>query len=143
MATYKLTPNEPDPLTGLTNSLIGWHFVEAEATDAIEGAKRLQGAGYSWDIHPDPDDVALIRMTVTKPPTAETIIVHESDWFTLDGQFVRVLPDSEVAVDYTVEVYEPPAPPALGAPPTPPIAVRSPPGLPPPPDAVMTPPPEG
>jgi hypothetical protein len=127
MATYKLTPNQPDPLTGLTNSFIGWHFIEAEATDAIEGAKRLQGAGYYWDIHPDPDNVALIRMTITQPPTGGTIQVHESDWFTLDGQFVRVLLDLEVTTDYAVEIYVPPAPPDLAAPPPPPVAVSSPP----------------
>jgi len=129
MATYKLTPNQPDPLTGLVNSLIGWHFIEEETVDVIEGAKRLQGAGYTWDIHPDPDNLALIRMAVTQPPTAGTIHVHESDWFTLDGQFVRVLLDSEAAIDYTVEVYEPPAPPDLNAPPPPPIHVSSPPEM--------------
>lgn len=108
MATKKLTPNNTDLLTGFANPVIGWHFTADTALDVFEGARTIQWAGWTWDIHPSPDNPGYQRMTITpvdQQPNTVPIFVDNGQWFCLDGKFIVILDGADVAAHYTVEPY--------------------------------------
>jgi hypothetical protein len=154
---YTLTPNSPDPYTGLANTYVGWHFVQAELASCLQAASWLQNyQGWSYHLAADPDNSQLQRLSLTsmlgnvEGSMMVTMIVTDTQWFVCDRGYVTVLDDDDVTNNYEVAAYTlpdppapptPPAPPAFGLPPSADITVipvRVAPPAPPPP---MFPPP--
>lgn len=133
--TYTLTPNNPDPYTGLQNAYVGWHFIDGE--DINTTLKWLK-ANTGWDYHvfAHPDDPAAQRLSLTKAignvetGTLVQFLVDETQWFTYDNGFINVLDDDDVTAGYTVADYILPDPPPVETPPPPPAM-----GMPPQPDS--------
>ena len=103
MATYTLTPNTPDPVTNLSNPLLGWHFTGSTFADVYEGMEVVRATGWLPIVEADPLDESnrLWRMQLTKGGFPAQI-VHDTDWFATDGVFVRILNQEDVAANYTV-----------------------------------------
>ena len=108
MTTYKLTPNAPSPLTGFITPIIGWHFSAPTALDVFEGTRFIQRAGWTWDIHPDPDDEGLQRLSITPKVSRPNVVplqVKNTQWFCLDGKEIVILDNAIVESDYQVEEF--------------------------------------
>jgi hypothetical protein len=104
MATWILTPNEPDPITGLLPSVLGWKFTGATVPDVFEGANTVWLAGWMPQIHPvdaSGEFPPLWQVDFVKGGAA-TVVCLDTQWFTFDGQHVGVLDDATVQAKYTV-----------------------------------------
>lgn len=116
MGTSVLTPNNPDPITGLKNSIIGWHFVGASVMDVLLGCNTIYLAtNRVWypGIQPVPTDQSnppLWQIIFTKDGN-QPIIVSDTQWFAFDGQHIWVFDESTVKDDYTITAWTPPDPP--------------------------------
>ena len=108
MATYKLTPSTQNPVTGFITPIIGWHFSSSTPLDVFEGARVIQRAGWTWDIHPDPEDEGLQRLSITPKvsrPNTVPLQVRNTQWFGLDGKEIVILDAADVDANYTVEEF--------------------------------------
>lgn len=128
-----LTPNAPDPITGLTTPVVGWHASAATLAEVFEGCNVVHAGGWVWEIGPDPQSTssppqwqlvfrnqqvipAVAMGAAAAGSTVLVVVVKNTDWFTFDGIHMRVLTDAEVTADWTVAPYTLPAPPAAPAP---------------------------
>jgi hypothetical protein len=121
MATYKLTPQIGHPVTGFKNSVIGWQFSFSgnKIQDFIEGVRTIQRAGWTWDIHPNPDNRKQQRIVITpteERPNIVPILVTNNQWFAMDGNNIEVLDAQDVSENYTVERIELPPEPVVPEP---------------------------
>lgn len=115
MASWLLTPNTADPLTGLQNALMGWHFVGASALDVFTSFAYLVRAGWDYQLFKDPDNPALQRLSMVKAVGAANVPVQfvamDTDWYGLDDHgMVHVLSEPVVTQRFTVAAYTPPGP---------------------------------
>jgi hypothetical protein len=104
MATWILTPNNPDPLTGLVEPVEGWHFTGTTVGDVFEGANTVFRAGWLPMLHP-------VQPATQFPPLWQvdfikggmaTVTCLDTQWFTFDGKHVEVLAETDVSTNYTV-----------------------------------------
>jgi hypothetical protein len=128
---------EVDPLTGMQNSYIGWHFTMTEALDVL-GAMIWLKTQTTWDysICANPDNPSLIRLSLTGPignvqidpanPTAGVmvqVIVDDTDYFVYEQGVFTAITAADAAANYDVEAYTLPTPPPPPDPPPPPPAM--------------------
>jgi len=106
VTTYQLTPTIPNPVTGLSASVLGWHFTGSTFADVYEGMEIVRAIGWLPIVEADPSDTTntLWRMQLTKNGFPAQV-VHDTDWFATDGVFVRVIPQATVTADYTTTAY--------------------------------------
>ncbi|OBI98077.1 hypothetical protein [Mycobacterium sp. 1465703.0] len=103
MTTWELTPNDPNPLTGFANPVIGWHVTLATALDVLEGCNTIFAAGWASQLGPlatsDPA-TPIWELVVNKGKVQ--VVVKDTDWFVFDGQNVWAIAESDVTAGYTV-----------------------------------------
>jgi hypothetical protein len=112
VTTYLLTPNSPDPLTGLTSSVVGWQFSGPTAMDAFEGCNIIYMAGWTAAMGPmtmNSDNIPIWELVITSTvavPAGGTIevpvVVADPDYFVFDGRNVWTIPLADVQANYTV-----------------------------------------
>jgi hypothetical protein len=113
VATYVLTPNAPDPLTGLTNPVLGWQFSGETALDAFEGCNIVFQAGWVASLGPlasSPLGQApiweLTFISTVPVPAGGTIevpvVANDTDYFAFDGRNVWTIPLADIQANYTV-----------------------------------------
>lgn len=102
MTTYTLTPNTANAITGLKNPVLGWHFTGATFGDVYEGMQTIRKGGWNPTIEVDPTDTTntLYQLQVTQGGHLPQL-AKDTDWFTFDGYFVRVLSQTDVTDNYT------------------------------------------
>jgi hypothetical protein len=139
LATYKLTSKTDHGITGLPTVYMGWHFTAATALDVFESFMHLQEAGWTWNLYPNPANPWTQQMSVVRsfavgqPPTQ--LIIDDTNWYTTDGEMVRIITQDDANTNYDIEAYVPPTPPpppdtanvvvsaVLGVPPPEPVTV--------------------
>jgi hypothetical protein len=122
---HKLTSKEVDPLTGMQNSYIGWHWIMTEALDVLAAMVWLKTqTGWDYSICANPDNPYLIRLSLTGPignvqvdpnnpavGVMTQVIVDDTDYFIYEqGVFTRIT-EAESA-NYNIEPYTLPTPPS-------------------------------
>jgi hypothetical protein len=133
MGTYRLIPKEPDPLTGLQNGYVAWHFIQAESSavnDAIIWLKNYQGWDYHLFSNPDKPDKQRLSLAKALGNVDTGALVNywvdDTQWFMFDNGFINVLNDDVVQTNYDISDYTLPPPP----PPPEPEPLPPPPGNP-------------
>jgi hypothetical protein len=114
VTTYKLTSNNPDPVTGLVTELMGWHFVATEAMGVFSSFDYLDRADWDYSLTKDPGNRKLQVLSLTKKIGMGTSPVQhpvkDTNWYGLGlGGFIKVLDQADVSTNWTVEPYSPPA----------------------------------
>lgn len=103
MATWILTPNAPNPLTGFANPVVGWQLTLATAMDALTGCNVVFAAGWLSQLAildtsapTDPIWQLLLSKSTTR------VVINDTDWLAFDGQNVWGIPQVDVTSSYTV-----------------------------------------
>jgi hypothetical protein len=103
VTTWVLTPNEPNPLTGFANPVLGWQVTLATALDTLTGSNVVFAAG--WVPHlvilADSDPTFPIWQLILSAGSVQ-VVVNDTDWFAFDGQNVWTIPQATVEAEYTV-----------------------------------------
>jgi hypothetical protein len=137
---YKLTPNQVDPLTGLQNSLVAWHFIAQDALDVFASLPWFKQYT-TWDYHlsADLNNDALQQISFTGSMgnvdngggtvgVIVSFLAKDTDYIAFDGIDLQVIKQVDAQANYTIEQYTlppPPAPPPAQEPP-PPVMVAAP-----------------
>ena len=103
MATWVLTPNAPNPLTGFANPVLGWQLTLATALDALTGCNVVFAAGWVAQLGPlvtSAPNAPIWQLNITKGTVQ--ITVHDTDYFVFDGQNVWSITQANVQANYTV-----------------------------------------
>jgi hypothetical protein len=106
MATWILTPKNPDPLTGFTNPVLGWQFTVASIADVYTGCNLVFEGGWSPQMGP----LGSALTNTSKPPLwqlvlskgVDQVVINDTDYFVFDGVNVWDIPQATVEADYTV-----------------------------------------
>jgi hypothetical protein len=112
VATSILTSKNPDPVTGLTKTFLGWQLSTSTIQDAFTGCDTSWAAGWWPNVQPVPGTGDITTTPPTPPlwavqfqkPDFTAVVVTEPDWIAFDGQFVWSISAADVAANYTVTV---------------------------------------
>ena len=103
MTTYVLTPNAPDPVTGLENSVIGWQLTAATALDVMQGVDTIAMAGYVGALSNCDNSVSPpLWQAVISKGGVQPVQVNDTDWFVFNGKYVWAITQADVEANYTV-----------------------------------------
>lgn len=111
MTIFRLTPNNPDPRTGLTTELDGWQLTLAPtaysqnpAVDFLTGMAVIGAMGYGHSLN-------TVDLTKSPPIYAllinrggESHTVKDTDWLVTDGETAWGITDAIVRANYTVTI---------------------------------------
>ena len=104
MTTYKLTPKAANAI-GLSNEMLGWHFIGSEVANVLEGCDTvfLQG---QWKPHLQIDESIvqtppLWQLELSKLDYA-SIFVEDTQWFCFDGTYITVFDEDYVTENFNV-----------------------------------------
>ena len=108
MPGYKLTPHNPNPITGIQNPLYGWHFIGSEALKVFSSFQDLVLSGWDYNLFKDPENPALQRMALSKSfgnkaPVKVSFEIRDAQWYAFDGGCMAILDEQDVNDNYTVE----------------------------------------
>jgi hypothetical protein len=107
MATWLLTPNTANSLTGLTNPVIGWQLTIASALDTLTGCNAVYRIGWRSTLLILADSVPtnpIWQLLLVKgtTPNLTQIVINDTDWLVTDGLNVWDVAQSVVESTYTV-----------------------------------------
>lgn len=106
MATNILTPNSPDPVTGLTNSVLGWQLSAAKLADVYAGICAIAKAGYTSQLSTIDivnHDPPLFAWNFSKAGD-QPVVINNEDWCAFDGKHAWVISDDDVSNNMTVTI---------------------------------------
>lgn len=102
MGTSVLTPKSPNPLTGLSNPVVGWHITVVNALDVLQGMGVIGKMGYAHKLETVDISVSppIYQLAINRGD--ESKIIADTDWLVTDGRTAWGISESEVVSGYDV-----------------------------------------